>query len=232
MTMPFTVEQFFGVFTANNAAIWPAQIVAYALGLVAVEALWLPVTHAARLILAILALMWLWNGVGYHWLFFAGVNPAAKVFAVLFAMQSLLLAAVAFARPGVSIRLGRDFRSVAGFTFIVYALLVYPALGFWAGHGLMAGPMFGVAPCPTTIFTIGLLLLMRGHAVAWLSVIPFFWSLIGLAAALQLGMIEDLALPVAGIVLAVVLAAEALRGRRSSDPFAPLPDLLTDRAAP
>lgn len=223
MTLPFTVEQFFGVFTAYNAAIWPAQIVAYALGLVAVGALWLRATHAARLILAVLALMWLWIGVGYHWLFFSTINPAARVFAILFAVQSVLLAVVALERPGVSIRLGRDFRSVAGFAFIGYALLFYPALGLRAGHGLIAGPMFGVAPCPATIFTIGLLLLMRGRAVAWLSVIPFLWSLIGLAAALQLGMFEDLALPVAGLALAAVLAVEGFRARTGPAPPAAAP---------
>jgi hypothetical protein len=219
MIAPFTIDQFFGVFAAYNAAIWPAQIAAYALGLAEVVSLWLAPAHAPRFVVGVLSLMWLWNGVGYHWLFFAGVNPAAKVFAVLFAVQSALLAAAALARPGVSIQLGRDFRSAAGFAFIAYALLIYPALGLWAGRGLMFGPMFGVAPCPTTIFTIGLLLLMRGRAVAWLSVIPFLWSLIGLAAALQLGMFEDLALPAASLVLALLLAVEILQkrtGRRAT----------------
>ena len=69
----------------------------------------------------------------------------------------------------------------------------------------MAGPMFGVAPCPTTIFTIGVMLIARGIWVIWLSIIPFLWSLIGLAAAIQLGIPEDLAMPVAGAVLAAVL---------------------------
>jgi hypothetical protein len=41
MTILFTVEQFFGKFAAYNAAIWPAQVAAYVLGLVAVGALWL-----------------------------------------------------------------------------------------------------------------------------------------------------------------------------------------------
>jgi len=72
-------------------------------------------------------------------------------------------------------------------SFIIYALLIYPILGIWAGHGLMAGPMPGVAPCPTTIFTIGMLLLARGGLVPWLAVVPILWSLVGLAAALQLG---------------------------------------------
>ena len=84
-------------------------------------------------------------------------------------------------------------------SFIVYALLIYELLGCWAGHGLMAGPLFGVAPCPTTIFTIGMLLLARGGWVVWLSIIPLLWSLVGLAAALQLGIPEDFGLPRASI---------------------------------
>lgn len=222
--MPFTPQQFFEVFSAYNAAIWPAQVVAYALGLAAVVSLWLAPAHAPRFIACVLALMWLWNGVCYHWLAFSPINPAAKAFAVVFVVQAVLFTAIALMHHGISIRLGRDFRAVAGFGFIAYAMLIYPIFGLWAGHGFMAGPMFGVAPCPTTIFTIGLLLLMRGRGVAWLSVIPFLWSLIGLAAALQLGMIEDLALPVAALVLIVVLAAEAVRARRRHDPFVPLPD--------
>ena len=39
MTMPFTVEDFFLVFHDYNAAIWPAQIVAMVVGLVALTAL-------------------------------------------------------------------------------------------------------------------------------------------------------------------------------------------------
>jgi hypothetical protein len=69
--------------------------------------------------------------------------------------------------------------------------------------------MFGVAPCPTTIFTIGMLLLARGRWIAWLSIIPFLWSLVGLAAALQLGIPEDFVLPLAGVVLMIVLGVAA-----------------------
>lgn len=215
MTMPFTLEQFLGVFAAYNAAIWPAQIIAAVLGLVAVAALWLKRPLASRLILSILALMWMWNGVGYQFLFFSSINPAAKLFAGLFMLQALLLAGCAVAARAVSFRTASDLRSIAGFALIIYAMLIYPVLGISAGHGLMAGPMFGVAPCPTTIFTIGLLLLARGRWVVWLSIIPLLWSLIGLAAALQLGIPEDLGLPVGGVVLAMVLVGEMLKARRS-----------------
>ena len=217
MSTPFTVEQFLGVFVAYNAAIWPAQIIAYILGIVGVAALLLERPLASRLILMILALFWFWNGVGYHFLYFSTINPAAKAFAGFFILQALLLARYAVATRYVSFLIGRDFRSIAAYAFIIYAMLIYPILGIRAGHGLLAGPMFGVAPCPTTIFTIGMLMLGRGRWVVRLSIIPFLWSLVGLAAALQLGIPEDLGLPIAGVALAIFLAAEGfriLRGRR------------------
>ncbi len=214
MTTPFTLQQFFDVFASYNAAIWPAQIVAYVVGLAVVASLGRKWLHAPRFILLALASMWLWNGIGYHFLFFAEVNPVAKVFAGVFVVQAILLAGWAFARPSLTFEVSRDARSATGLIFILFAMFIYPALGFWAGHGFMSGPMFGVAPCPTTIFTIGLLLLARGQLVAALAIIPFLWSLVGLAAALQFGMYEDLALPVASAVLVVNLAIEAFRGRR------------------
>ena len=219
MNPPFSIEQFLGVFAAYNAAIWPAQIVAYVFGLVAVAAVWSGRPVAARLIPATLALMWVLNGIGYHLLFFSTINPAASFFAGFFVLQAILFAATSMARNGLRFEIGRDFRSFAGLAAILYAMLIYPILSIRAGHGLMAGPMFGVAPCPTTIFTIGMLLVMRGRWVVWLSIIPLLWSLVGLAAALQLGVPEDLGLPVAGLCLLLVLAADTFRvwsGRRSA----------------
>lgn len=211
MTAPFTIEQFLGVFAAYNYAIWPIQLLAYGLGLIAVSALWFRTTLAAQLILSILALMWAVNGVGYHFLFFAEINPLAKGFAAFFVLQSILFAVCVLVPSDLRFEMRRNFRSAAALSFIVYALLIYELLGCWAGHGLMAGPLFGVAPCPTTIFTIGMLLLARGGWVVWLSIIPLLWSLVGLAAALQLGIPEDFGLQVAGFGLVSALIIEKFR---------------------
>jgi hypothetical protein len=211
VTAPFTIAQFLGVFAAYNAAIWPIQILAYGLGLVAVCALWSRKTRAAQVIVSILALMWALNGIGYHFLFFSEINPIAKAFAAFFVLQSILFAVSAVAPNDLSFEVRLNFSSAAGLLLIVYALLIYELLGYWAGHGLMAGPMFGVAPCPTTIFTIGMLLLARGKWVVWLSIIPVLWSMVGLAAALQLGIPEDFGLPIAGIALVIALITEKSR---------------------
>jgi Family of unknown function (DUF6064) len=213
VSVPFTIEQFLGVFVVYNAAIWPLQIIGYGFGGGAVAALWLHGLRSGKLILTILALMWAVNGIGYHFIFFSTINPAAKLFALVFVLQAILLAAAAVAAPDFSFRCSRDWRSVGGVSAMIYAMLIYPVLGIVAGHGLMAGPMFGVAPCPTTIFTIGMLMLARGRWVKWLAIIPLLWSLVGLAAALQLGIPEDFGLPVAGLFLLIVLVHDAVRGR-------------------
>jgi hypothetical protein len=214
MNPPFTLEQFLSVFVEYNAAIWPTQIAAYILGFTVVVALRNRWQIASRLNPLVLAIMWAINGIGYHYLFFSSINPIAPVFAGFFVVQAVLFVASAVLAKDTRFEIGRDFRSIAGVALVIYAMLVYPALGIWAGHGLMKGPMFGVAPCPTTIFTIGILLLARGRWVAWLSVIPFLWSLVGVAATMQLGIREDIGLPVAGAVLVIVLCAEAIRARR------------------
>lgn len=215
MNPPFTISDFLAVFAAYNAAIWPFHLVAYGLGLMVLTAVARPRPDAVRLAFAALAILWVFTGIGYHLMFFATINPIAPAFAAFFVLQGILLLASAI-RPGdLRLELEHDLPSIAGLVTIAYALAIYPVLGIWAGHGLMAGPMFGVAPCPTTIFTLGVLMIARGTWVIWLSVIPIMWSLIGLAAAIQLGIPEDMAMPVAGMFLAGTLGARAWRRRRS-----------------
>jgi Family of unknown function (DUF6064) len=222
MSLPFTVEQFLVVFATYNTAIWPAQIAAYAFGLVAVGALWRESMIGKRFILFILAGMWAWNGIAYHFGFFATINPMAKGVSVIFVLQAILLAASAVATNNLQFKIRLDLRSALGLGFMLYALLIYELLGYAAGHGLMKGPLFGVAPCPTTIFTIGMLLLAQGTSVGWLAIIPIVWSLIGASAAVLLGVPEDFGLAVAAVTLLIVLVRghyqrQGLRSGRAGD---------------
>lgn len=221
MNPPFTIKQFLGVFVDYNAAIWPAQIGMYILGLIAVMALRSKRPSATRLILFILALMWAWNAIGYHFLYFSSINPAANIFAGFYVLQAFLFAMCATVTTGILFKVERDYRSAIGLSFVVYAMAIYPVLGVRAGHGLMMGPMFGVAPCPTTIFSIGMLMLARGRWVAWLSIIPVMWSIVGFAAAIQLGIVEDFGLPVASLALVIILGTDAFKAWRCRHASAP-----------
>lgn len=95
--MPFTEEQFFQVFAACNAAIspLPPSLTSSALQ----RSVYWRSRISTLLIMAILALMWLVNGVGYHWSFFTSVNPAARTFGAVFVVQALLLAEAPLVSP-------------------------------------------------------------------------------------------------------------------------------------
>lgn len=72
-------------------------------------------------------------------------------------------------------------------------------IGYFAGHQYPRTPIFGVAPCPTTIFTFGILL--AAERLHWyLYLIPLLWAFIGTSAAFVLGVREDFGLAAAAIV--------------------------------
>jgi hypothetical protein len=210
--MPFTEAQFFDVFALYNLALWPWQIAFILAGVVAVLLLFRPSRRSALAILAILSGMWLVNGVGYHWVFFASINPVARMFAAAFVLQALLLAGAALLAPELRMKVRMETPSLFGLALVGYALLAYPVIGWLAGHRYPAVPVFGVAPCPTVIFTVGMLLQGRWRDVRWLLVIPGLWAVVGGSASVLLGVPQDYGLIAALIGLAVI-AQWQWRGR-------------------
>jgi Family of unknown function (DUF6064) len=206
VNLPFTAEQFFGVFARYNESVWPAQIALNALALACIGLVFLRGAAAGRWIGALLAVLWLWVAMAYHFAFFSGINPAAWIFGavsfaggLVFLWLGMLKRALRFAPAG-------GWRGALGGLLLAYALLAYPLLGYVAGHRYPAAPTFGV-PCPTAIFTLGLLL-FAAHPVPRLAfVVPLLWAAMGSVAAFSLGVVEDFGLPAAGIAgLAVVLS--------------------------
>ncbi|WP_416385306.1 DUF6064 family protein [Sinorhizobium meliloti] len=94
----------------------------------------------------------------------------------MFVLQALLLAAAPFVSPGFRLAPSDDVRTVAGLALAAYAISIYQVIGWLFGHVYPAVPLFGIAPCPTTIFTIGILLLGPWHVARWLLLIPVLWK--------------------------------------------------------
>lgn len=211
MDLPFTEAAFFEVFRRYNEVVWPLQLAFYALSFLLVFLTSRDSAIASRWISGILAFLWGWMGVVYHWGFFAAINPAAKLFGGIFLLQA---AALFFAGVSgrLSYRLRRDRYNLAGWLLIVYALVVYPLLGALAGHSFPRGATFGL-PCPTTIFTFGLLLWSDRHVPLWVVGIPAAWSIVGVSAAVQLSVAEDYGLLISA-ALAITLIVERNRKLR------------------
>jgi hypothetical protein len=203
--LPFTPEQFLAVFVNYNNAIWPIQIAAYVLGGVAVAPLFRRTREGDRVIAGVLALMWLWTGLGYHGLSFSAINKAAYLFAALFIVQGCYFLYAGVYRCQIGFGLRPDLATGIGAVFIAYAAIVYPLIGMATGHRYPEMPMFGVTPCPVTIFTFGLLLLTERPVPRLLLVIPFVWSMIGGSAAILLNVPQDWLLLVSGCIAAPLI---------------------------
>lgn len=208
--LSFSPEAFVALFETYNRAVWPAPVVAYALGLAALFLAWRPVPGGSRWIAAILALMWAWNGIAYHLIHFTEINFVAPVFAAAFVLQAVLFGWAA-AKGGLAFRFRPDPAGWTGMGLALFAMAGYPLLATFAGHGWPKTAMFGIAPCPTTVFTLGLLLLAEGRASWSLLAIPLLWTLVGGSAAWLLGMPEDISLLVAG---AAALGFSIVKARR------------------
>jgi hypothetical protein len=205
MSIPFTLEQFLDVFRRYNQAVWPAQAVLIVLAVVAVVAAVSGGPRASRLVSGIVAVLWLWAGAAYHLTFFRDINPIASVFAIAFIIEAVAFAWLGVVRGSLSFDARPGWSGLIGGSIIAYALIAYPLVGVALGHRLPSAPTFGV-PCPTTIFTFGLIVWMvppRSRAIVF---IPAVWSLVALSAAVDLGMWEDLGLTVAaGLAIATVV---------------------------
>ena len=132
--LPFSKEQFLAVFATYNLSIWPAQIVAYVVGVGLVVLLFWPSTRSGRLIAAGLALMWLWTGVAYHGAFFSTINTAAFGSGALFVTESVLLAYFGVVRSDLRFAPPADALGWLGATLVAYSSILYPLLGIWSGH--------------------------------------------------------------------------------------------------
>jgi len=197
MTLPFTSDQFFGAFAQYNESIWPIQVVLNALAVTCLVLVFRPSLAASRVVSLILSLFWAWMAISYHFAFFTRINPAAWLFGVLFLAGSAAFAWFGVVKSRLGFQWARGVRAAAGVSLMVFALVVYPLVGYLVGHRYPSAPTFGV-PCPTTMFTLGLLLLAAPPVPRWAFVVPLLWAAIGSSAAFLLGVIEDLALLVAG----------------------------------
>ncbi len=198
MQLPFTVEQFFGVFRLYNSSVWPAQVVLLLLAVLAIIFIALRRPWSGVAVSAILALLWVWLGTAYHLAFFARINPVAYGFGALSIVGGFLFAWHGVIRRRLEFAFAKNVRTGLGLALLAFALLVYPVWSTLAGHAYPELPTFGL-PCPTTIFTIGVLALASGTSLRAVLPVPVLWTLVGSQAAFLLDVKPDLGLLVAGV---------------------------------
>ena len=205
MRPPFSAEEFFDVFRLYNDSVWPMQIVLVALALLLVM-LAIAAPRRSRLVVAGLAALWVWMALDYHAVFFASLSPAGYLFAAAFLVEAALLAWHGLRTRRLHFAIPRDTLSTfVGAGLVAFALIGYPAVAYALGQRYPAVPTFGL-PCPTVIFTFGLLAWAVRPVPRSVLVIPAAWALLGTTAAAAFGVGEDYGLlPAAVLALGVIL---------------------------
>lgn len=211
-TAALGLETFLQLIARYNAAVWPLQPVAYALGLAAVVLARRATRGSSRLAAAVLAVLWAWVGLAFNWAYFRGVSRTAAPMAVLFVLEALLLVAAGVASERLRFAARPDARGIAGAVMVLYAMVGYPAVEIALGRGYPRTLPFGMVPCPTTVFTLGFLLWARPRAPWFVTVIPIVYALGGVAPA-AMGVVEDVGLVAAGIVAVAMIVVERRRAR-------------------
>ncbi|MEZ5889005.1 MAG: DUF6064 family protein [Xanthobacteraceae bacterium] len=199
----FSPRTYYRLFELYNLAVWPWQIVAFALG-IAVLALWLcGGSWRGRAIAAILAACWLWVAWAYLLVRYDPINWAARYFAIGFAIEAALLVWSGLIRDGLGLRRGRDAAAMTGLGMFGLALVAWPLIGWPFGRPMVQAEVFGVAPDPTVVATLGIILAAkRTH---WeLLVVPVLWCAISGATLWTMESPDAFILPAAALLAIAV----------------------------
>lgn len=210
MKFPFTVEEFLNVFKSYNESIFPFQFIFYLIAFFSIYLIFKQHLNNGKIISAFLSFFWFWIGIVYHLMFFTSINKAAYFFGSLFIIQGFLFGFYGIIKSAISFEFQNNYFNYIGIIFISYALIIYPILGYLLGHQYPYSSTFGL-PCPTTIFTFGILLFVNKKIPVLVLIIPLLWSVIGFGAALNLSIYEDYGILAAGIVGFVLLVVSNKR---------------------
>lgn len=198
MNFTLTLDMLLDTFEQYNLDIWPMQVIAYIMGIVALLFAIKRTKYSNQVVAGVLTFLWLWTAIGFFMLYFAPVYTFAYVFGLLFFIQGVLFF-VNMVKPRISFGFKGDVYAIVGLVFIAYAMIGYPLVGYFLGHIYPQAPPFGLTPCPLTVFTFGLLLLTDQKVSRWLLVIPLLWALGGVMPA-SVGIYEDVGLIITGLV--------------------------------
>lgn len=203
MNLSVDLEQLMSVFGAYNIAIWPMQVFAYLAGLVALYSAFKQTRFSNNIASGILSFFWIWTGVVFCIFCWGPTYPAAYGFGALLTAQGVIFLLNA-AKPTLSFRTQRNQFALIGALFIFYAMAGYPLLGYLLGHVYPRSMPFGLVPCPTAVFTLGLLMLTDKMVPRYVLIIPAIWSICAIVSVLS-GIYEDSGLILAGLVCIPIL---------------------------
>ena len=174
----FAPRTYYRLFELYNIDIWPLQILALLAGAAILVLIRNRMASSGRVIGVLLAACWLWVAWAFHWQRYATINWAASYFAVGFAIEALLLIWIGVVRDSLRFDSAPRVRARIGVAIFAFALMIQPLLQLLSGRNWQQLEVFGVAPDPTAVATLGVLL--ASNRMPWIALpLPLIWCVIG-----------------------------------------------------
>jgi hypothetical protein len=170
----FSARTYYRLFELYNLAIWPGHLLAAAVALIILACAVRGGAAAGRIAAVLLAACWLWVAWAFHAQRYAAINAAAPYFAIGFAVQALLLLWIGAVRGAMALAPMHGRVQHAAFGVMLFAMLGYPLVTVASGRGWRQLELFGVAPDPTALATLALLV-AAARMPSPLLPIPLLW---------------------------------------------------------
>jgi len=210
--LSFSIKDFLQVLESYNLAIWPLQIFAYILVVVALFYSFKTTRYSLKIVLAILSFFWLFTGIVACFIYWAPSHIFGYIFGICCVLQGLLFL-YSINRSDITVGSPKITYTLIGISFILYAIIGYQISGYYLGHIYPKFFPVGLIPCPTTIFTFGIFLIIHNKIPIKYFVIPLMISLGGILAAYS-GIYEDIGLIIAGILGTILIIFRNAQVRR------------------
>jgi len=195
--LSFSLEEFLLVLENYNLDIWPLQIIAYVLIILVLFISLKPTKYSVKIVLVVLSFFWLFTGIVFCIIYWAPSHLFGLIFGISCTVQGLLFLCSVI-RSDITIGSPDKIYTLIGILFVLYAIVGYQIFGYYLGHIYPKFFAVGLVPCPTTIFTLGIFLIINKSIPIKYFVIPLVISLGGFLAAYN-GIYEDIGLIIVGI---------------------------------
>jgi hypothetical protein len=193
---------FFDKVAAYNVSIFPMQIITMIIAIILTYLLFVSgSTIINKLMKAYLFLTFLWLTFMF---------PFEGVFKVVFGLI-LIAIAILFLLDMFAGKIELKFSEIGTKKYIILFLIfssfvLYPIIQYMSGHSYPNILLFGVAPCPTIIFSIALLIGAMPKVDKKIFIVLIFAAIFsGVTAPIMLGVWADLLLLFSGIYGLIIL---------------------------
>lgn len=201
-----TLERFLANTSRYNLDYYPTQFLMLGLGLIALLMVIFRTRHTDRLISAILSFFYGWIGIQFYMVYFREFMPVPIVFCLLFITQAIIFFLEGTLRNRINFQFKANLFGLVGAILILYAMVGYQALEYVLGRGYPEILSYGMFPCPTVIFSLGILLWTGKKFPSYILAIPMIHALSGFIPAFLIGIIEDIGLIVSGLIVLLLLS--------------------------